>query len=176
MILTVCQFACIDLGHAEPSTNSPNIFSGLFFLFVVDRMLLQSRTEFLQFQLFTTWFSANGVVVIAGFFTNQEHYLRFFLAFTFFCHDSTFLFSNANCELFFKKAKIVSENSGFENPLNSQPHDRWNPGFASPIVACRLRYCAPQQLLRRFRQNNRRFPARHLRRSCCLNVFRCVCQ
>ena len=61
----------------------------LLFLFDVHGVLAQSRRILLQLQLFSAWLATQNVVVIAGFFTNQEYGFGLFLAF---CHVKNSLF------------------------------------------------------------------------------------
>ena len=123
MILSFRSITCIQTATRVESCNRAYFcFSGLLFLFVVDRVLLQTRAKLFQFQFLSARFSADGVVVITGFFANQEHHFGFFLAFTFFGHDRALIFVFCWYLIvkveFFKKAEIVSNRQGSANPLN----------------------------------------------------------
>src|SRR5579871_5149664 len=49
----------------------------LLFLFRVNGVLAQPGAVFTQLELFAAWLAAHGVVVVAGFFTDQKHGFRF---------------------------------------------------------------------------------------------------
>ena len=60
--------------------------SSLLFLFGVPGVLAHARAVFLQTQLFAAGLAFQRVVVIAGFFTDQEDRFGFFLAL---CHQNS---------------------------------------------------------------------------------------
>jgi hypothetical protein len=58
------------------------IYYLLFFLFRVHRVFAEAGAEFFELQLFTAGFAAEGVVVIARFFADEEDGFDFLFAFS----------------------------------------------------------------------------------------------
>lgn len=86
---------------------------GLFFLFEVPGVFAHVRVVLLQSQLFATRFATKGVVVMSGFFADEENGLSFFLAF---CHRNAGVVEIGGVEFFKNGPEVWSVTGVSGNP------------------------------------------------------------
>ncbi len=90
---------------------------GLFFLFEVPGVFAHVRVVLLQSQLFATRFATKGVVVMSGFFADEENGLSFFLAF---CHRNAGVVESRRSGIFQKRPRSMVGDGGFWQPMKSR--------------------------------------------------------